>query len=74
MGDFKLGRYRHFKGTIYTAFAVVTHTETKEEIVCYHDKGGSMWGRPKAMFTGTVEKDGKVVPRFEYVGPPIMDW
>lgn len=67
MTELKLGRYKHFKGNVYTVFAVVTHTETGEEIVCYTDEEGKTWGRPKSMFLENVEKDGRSIPRFEYL-------
>ena len=60
------GKYKHFKGTVYTVLGVAKHSETQEELVIYeHDN--QIWARPKAMFLETVEHDGKAVPRFEQV-------
>ena len=46
------GRYRHFKG--------------KEEMVVYRALYGErgLWVRPAAMWCETVERDGRVQPRF----------
>lgn len=59
-------RYRHFKGGEYEFIGLARHSETEEEFVVYrplyNDSG--LWVRPKDMFFGTVEADGKLVPRF----------
>jgi hypothetical protein len=64
------GRYRHYKGNEYTVLGVARHSETREELVVYRQEYGdhSLWVRPKQMFLGTVEIDGKDVPRFQWVG------
>jgi hypothetical protein len=31
-----LGRYRHFKGTVYTVVLVARHSENEEPMVVYH--------------------------------------
>lgn len=60
------GRYRHYKGGEYELRGVVRHSETLEALVLYvplyNDSG--LWVRPYAMFFGTVEVDGRVMPRF----------
>ena len=46
------------------------HSETLEEMVVYralYGEGG-LWVRPAAMFLETVERDGKIFPRFTYLG------
>lgn len=60
------GRYRHYKGHEYTVLGVARHSETLEELVVYRQEYGDrgLWVRPAAMFAGTVEVDGRVVPRF----------
>lgn len=66
----KPGRYRHFKGNEYQVLYNARHSETMEELVVYkalYGEGG-IWVRPAAMFCETVTRDGKTVPRFEYVG------
>ena len=66
----KLGKYRHFKGKEYEVLAIAKHSETLEEMVVYRALygAGDVWVRPLAMFEEQVEKDGKVFPRFTYIG------
>lgn len=60
------GRYRHYKGGDYEVLAVARHSETLEAVVVYrplyNDSG--WWVRPHDMFTGSVEVDGRLQPRF----------
>ena len=68
--DIKPGRYRHFKGNEYQVIGMVRHSETEEEMVVYrplYGEGG-LWVRPASMWCEQVERDGKVQPRFVYVG------
>ena len=65
-----LGRYRHFKGNEYEVLGVARHSETLEDYVVYralYGEGG-LWVRPASMFTETIERNGKCIPRFEYIG------
>ena len=70
MDDFKLGRYRHYKGPEYEVLQLARHSETEEWHVvykqCYGDEG--VWIRPLEMFTETVSVDGNEVSRFAYIG------
>jgi len=65
------GTYRHYKGKLYRALALVRHSETEELLVYYetlYDTPlGNLWVRPAAMWNEPVEVDGKTVPRFELV-------
>lgn len=65
------GRYRHYKGNDYEVVGVARHSETLEELVVYRALYGErgLWVRPRAMFEGTVNVDGREVPRFRPVGP-----
>ncbi|ESQ86236.1 hypothetical protein AEAC466_03300 [Asticcacaulis sp. AC466] len=70
--DIKRGTYRHYKNKLYKVFGTVTHSESEEELVLYAPLGqeagiARLWVRPLAMFTETVEVDGKTVPRFEFI-------
>lgn len=70
MEEVKIGKYRHFKGNEYEVIGVVKHSETLEEFVLYkalYGHGG-FWVRPKNMFFENVERDGKVMKRFEFIG------
>ncbi len=65
------GRYRHYKGGEYEVLGVARHSESLEPMVIYrplYNESG-WWARPHAMFTGTVEIDGRACPRFERVEP-----
>ena len=68
----KLGRYRHYKGNEYNVIAVAKHSETLEDYVVYEalyeNKVSKIWIRPLKMFTEKIEKDGKMIDRFEYIG------
>jgi len=68
--ELKKGKYKHYKGSMYEVVDVARHSETEEWMVVYKTLYGdfSTWVRPYEMFTSTVEVDGKVVQRFEFVG------
>ena len=69
-GEPRPGLYRHYKGNDYRVLGLARHSETREPMVVYEALYGERgtWVRPAAMFTGTVEVDGRRVPRFERVG------
>ena len=68
--ELKNGKYRHFKGKEYELLEIATHSETLEQMVVYRalygDRG--IWVRPAGMWSETVEKDGYIGPRFQYIG------
>ena len=66
----KPGRYRHFKGQYYEVLGAARDSETLQELVVYRALYGErgLWVRPLAMFTSQVERDGKTMARFAYVG------
>jgi hypothetical protein len=63
--------YKHFKGDYYLVIDVVTHSETKKEMVLYQQLygDGKKYVRPKDMFLSKVDKEKypnvKQVYRFE---------
>ena len=68
--ELKPGRYRHFKGKEYRLIGIAKHSETLEPMVVYeplYGQGG-LWVRPAAMWSQTVERDGYVGPRFQWIG------
>ena len=69
--DIQKGLYEHYKnGKRYEVLDVVLHSETLEEMDVYralYDEKIT-WVRPRAMFFEEVEKEGKKVSRFVYVG------
>ncbi len=60
------GRYRHYKGGEYEVIGVARHSETLDVVVVYRPlyNASGLWVRPYEMFVGTVEIDGKIMPRF----------
>ncbi len=70
MTNVKIGKYRHFKGAEYKVLGVAKHSETLEELVVYQAfyEEQEIWVRPISMFYDDKEFDGKLVPRFEYIG------
>ncbi|EKE28046.1 MAG: protein of unknown function DUF1653 [uncultured bacterium (gcode 4)] len=73
--EVKLWKYRHFKWTEIEVIWIWKHSETIEDYVVYRHitkdpitwEENSLWVRPLKMFAETVEKDGKMIPRFEYI-------
>ena len=61
--------YKHFKGNIYRVLHIAKHSETLEDMVVYQAMYGErgIWVRPKTMFEETIERDGKVIRRFEEI-------
>ena len=61
--------YRHFKGGLYQLIGLAKDSETLEDMVVYQALYGEkqMWIRPAELFFGKVERDGKVMKRFEEV-------
>lgn len=64
-----LGKYKHFKGGEYQVVAIARDSETTEEMVVYKALygNGSLWVRPYSMFAEYIERDGKVMARFEKI-------
>ena len=58
--------YCHFKGNVYRLVGIAKDSETLAEMVVYQAMygEGQMWVRPREMFFGEVERDGKRMPRF----------
>jgi hypothetical protein len=64
-----MGIYRHFKGNLYEVQAIAKHSETQEDYVVYkalYGEGG-LWVRPAAMFAEKIERDGRMMDRFEFL-------
>jgi hypothetical protein len=64
------GTYEHFKGKRYHVIGVALHSETQEPMVVYkplYDSPSEFWVRPYDMFTETVERDGRIFPRFRKI-------
>lgn len=68
--EIKIGRYRHFKGNEYEVIGIARDSETLEDTVVYRALygDGELWVRPLSMFCEQVERDGKTVKRFTYIG------
>lgn len=67
------GFYRHYKGSLYEVIGVARHSETEEALVVYRPCYGerSLWVRPLDMFRESVEVNGELLPRFEFVGTEL---
>jgi hypothetical protein len=70
MSTIKPGRYRHFKGNEYEVVGVAKDSETMEEVVVYRALYGEhgLWVRSARMFSESVTRDGRTMPRFAYLG------
>ena len=70
MENIKMGRYKHFKGNEYEALYIAKHSETLEELVIYRALygAGELWARPASMWNEEIERDGKKIKRFTYIG------
>ncbi|MET4704719.1 DUF1653 domain-containing protein [Frigoribacterium sp. UYMn621] len=60
------GTYRHYKGNLYEVIGEATHSETEESLVVYRALYGEfgLWVRPREMFLGDVDVDGRRLRRF----------
>ena len=70
MAEIKPGKYQHFKGNFYEVLFPAKHSETLEEMVVYQALYGerAIWVRPASMFLEEVERDGRKMPRFCFIG------
>ena len=75
MDEIVPGIYEHYKGRKYLVIGTAAHSETLDRLVVYislyDSPGPRLWVRPREMFAETVEIEGKVVPRFRYIGQEI---
>lgn len=66
------GLYQHYKGKNYRLINLAKHSETLDWMVVYEclyeNPEAKLWVRPLSMFTETVEVEGKIIPRFKYIG------
>ena len=63
------GIYKHFKGNEYKVLNIAKNSETLEYMVVYQALYGSgdIWVRPLNIFLENIEKDGKIIKRFELI-------
>jgi hypothetical protein len=67
------GVYKHYKGTRVKVLGEAIHSETLEEMVIYiHLEDGVLWVRPKKMFLGKINIDGKEKERFKLIDQKIL--
>ena len=73
MSEIKIGKYRHFKGGDYEVIGIAKDSETLEDMVVYRALygDGGMWVHSAEMFGETVTREGKILPRFEYIDESI---
>ncbi len=69
MSELMPGTYRHYKGNLYQVYGTATHSETLETLVVYRPLygEGKLWVRPLIMFTESIVRDDRVLPRFARV-------
>jgi hypothetical protein len=74
MTEFKIGKYKHYKGKEYQVIGIARHSETLEELVVYkalYDSEefgkNALWVRPKKMFFENVIINEKEIPRFQFI-------
>jgi hypothetical protein len=73
--DIPAGTYQHYKGGLYELIGAATHSETEEPLVVYRALYGAfgLWVRPREMFLGDVQVDGRSMRRFAPVlGSPVQ--
>jgi hypothetical protein len=66
----RLGRYKHYKGSVVIVYGVANHSENLEEMVVYRheeDRNNHFWVRPLEMFLEEITTEGKITKRFEYL-------
>jgi len=70
--EIKLGKYRHYKGSICQVIGVARNSEEPDQrlvVYSHPDKNGiyQLWARPIEMFQEFIEVDNYKGPRFEYL-------
>jgi hypothetical protein len=65
----KIGRYQHYKGSMYEVIDTVIHSEDESLLVLYRPLygEGKLWVRPYSMFIEEVQTDAGKKPRFAFV-------
>lgn len=73
--ELKIWLYQHYKGKHCEVIGLALHSETGEELVIYKNCEDSeqagekiLRARPYTLFLGTLEQNGKQIPRFKYIG------
>ncbi len=73
--DIKLGKYKHYKGGIVKVLFIAKNSENLEKYVVYRslyncktDGKNSLWVRPLKIFKEKVKVNGKLIPRFKFIG------
>ena len=63
------GIYKHYKGNFYKVIGIAMHSESLEELVVYQGlyDDNPLWCRPKYMWNETLEYNGKIIKRFEFI-------
>jgi len=73
----KPGYYKHYKGATYKFLMLARDSDDLKELVVYQGQytnefgTNPVWVRPVAEFMETIERDGKTMPRFEYLGEEL---
>lgn len=64
------GMYRHFKGNMYEVLFLAKESGSWQDVVVYQAQYGDkiISVRPLIEFNDHVERDGKIMKRFEKIG------
>ena len=72
--NIKPGKYQHHSGKFYQVIGIARRRKDLEELIVYkalyENEFGkdSLWLRTKEEFLEKIEIDGKMVPKFKFVG------
>jgi hypothetical protein len=59
--------YRHYKGELVQVVGRAVHHNSLEALVLYREASGTIWARRLAVWSETVDLQGRKVPRFQFV-------
>jgi len=74
MPNIKSGKYQHYKGKFYEVIGLARNHNSLEEFVVYialyecEFGNNSLWLRTKEEFLEEIEVDGKMAPKFKFLG------
>jgi hypothetical protein len=68
------GYYKYYEGGIYKVISLIWDQDEKNKLmVIYENEKGETQTRPLQNFIDSVRLDGKIVPRFDYIGNTLQE-